>query len=175
MRIGILSDTHDQLAPTLAAMEVFRSECVAAVVHCGDLTGVEVLKTCSELPTYFTLGNHDCDMARVLENAAQECGATCLRWGGLIELHGHSIAVAHGHLTMDLKPLIAAVPDYLFTGHTHIASLSQNGKTRRVNPGALFDAAEFSVAIVDLATDDVRFITIPGGRCAPNGSRAGFA
>lgn len=63
---------------------------------------------------------------------------------------------------MDLRPLLDAGPDYLLSGHSHIAGESRVGPTRRINPGALFEADEFSVAILDLATDDVRFINIPG-------------
>ncbi len=36
MRVGIVSDTHDDLAAVEAAVALFDREGVDAVVHCGD-------------------------------------------------------------------------------------------------------------------------------------------
>ena len=38
MNIGILSDTHNSVANTLAALEIFRREGVTRLFHCGDIT-----------------------------------------------------------------------------------------------------------------------------------------
>ena len=43
MRIGILSDTHDQIARTTRAVVLLRAEGAEALVHCGDLTGPEIV------------------------------------------------------------------------------------------------------------------------------------
>ena len=96
-----------------------------------------------------------------LRNAAREHGATCLGWGGEFTIATKRLVVVHGHLTMDLRPLLDAKPDYLFSGHSHIADESYYGVTRRINPGALAEADEYSVAVLDLETDVVQFIPIP--------------
>jgi uncharacterized protein len=84
VRIGILSDTHDQLRRTHHAVDLLRSAGAETLVPCGDLAGPEIIVACSVLPLYFTFGNHDCDMVRILEQAAAENGAQCLKWGGEI-------------------------------------------------------------------------------------------
>lgn len=60
-----------------------------------------------------------------------------------------------------LAAFVDAHPDYLLSGHSHIARDWRAGPTRRINPGALFEAEELSVASLDLESDDLRFITIP--------------
>ena len=39
MRIGVISDTHGQVANTLAAVRMLESLEVQAVLHCGDIGG----------------------------------------------------------------------------------------------------------------------------------------
>jgi predicted phosphodiesterase len=85
----------------------------------------------------------------------------CLSWSGELLLAGKRIGVAHGHVDADVRRLLKAEPDYLFTGHSHIAADRQIGPTRCVNPGALHRAREFSVAVLDLTRDDLRFLPVP--------------
>ena len=99
-------------------------------------------------------------MVRILSNAATEYGAKCLEWGGEFMLADKRIAVAHGHLTMDVKPLLEARPDYLMTGHTHEAADWQVGPTRRINPGALFRTDNPTVALLDLTQNELQFRTV---------------
>lgn len=160
MKIGILADTHDELARTRLAVQVLQNAGAEVLIHCGDLTGPEIVSTCSVLPFYFTFGNHDADTVPYLTQAAEDHAATCLGWGGEITLAGKRIAVVHGHLTFDLRPLMEAEPDYLFSGHSHIAGDWLQAGTRRINPGALHRAEKFSVAILDLNSGDLRFLAI---------------
>jgi hypothetical protein len=77
-------------------------------------------------------------------------------------LAGKRIAVTHGHMSSDVRRLLAARPDYLLSGHSHIAGQRWEGSTHRVNPGALHEADAFTVALLDLAADRVRFLTVSG-------------
>lgn len=160
MKIGILSDTHNELDRTRRAVELLVGEGVERLIHCGDLANGEIVRACAVLPLTFVFGNHDADMVPELRAAAEDCGANCLEWGGTIELAGKRIAVAHGHLTSDLRPLIAAEPDYLLFGHFHAQIDSREHPVRRINPGALFRAEEFTVATLDLDCDEVRFFVV---------------
>lgn len=141
-------------------MKLLRSEGAEVLVHCGDLASPEVVAECSVLPFYFVFGNHDADMVSALRSAAERHGATCLGWGGEFTVSEKRIAVVHGHLTMDLRPLLNAQPDYLLSGHSHMARDWHDGPTRRINPGALFRSSKFSVAILDVVADEVRFLTV---------------
>ncbi|QDT40020.1 phosphodiesterase [Gimesia alba] len=161
MRIGILSDTHNHLQRTERAVELLRGAGAEALFHCGDLASPEIVNSCAVLPFYFTFGNHDSDMVRILEQSAEEQGAHCLHWGGEVTLAEKQIALVHGHITRDLKPLLEAQPDYLLTGHSHQQHDFHEGTTRRINPGALFRAKVFTVAMLDLKTDDLQWLEVP--------------
>jgi putative phosphoesterase len=160
--VGVLSDTHDEIARTRVAVDLLRSRGAEVLIHCGDLAGPEIVEICSVLPFYFVFGNWDADMTAILEEAARTHRATCLGWGGEITLAGKRIAVVHGHLTMDLRPLMEAGPDYLLSGHSHESWDRMEGRVRRVNPGALYRAEEYSVAVVDLGLGEVRFERVDG-------------
>ncbi len=163
MLIGILSDTHDRLDRTQIAVEMLRAEGAKALLHCGDLTGPPIVAVCGVLPAYFVFGNNDSDNIPALQQAIEKVGGVCLDWGGEVTLASKRIALAHGHMHTDVRRLLAARPDYLFSGHSHTASDGRFGPTRRINPGALHRAAEYTVALLDLETDDLQFLTVPRG------------
>lgn len=160
MLLGILSDTHDQVARTRRAVDLLRGQGAEALVHCGDVTGRGVLEVCAALPCHFVFGNHDCDNVAVLRGAARELGVVCLDWEGVVELAGRRIGVVHGHLSSDLRRVLACKPDYVLSGHSHMATDRREGLVRRINPGALHEADEFSVALLNLATDEVEFLRL---------------
>lgn len=161
MKIGILSDSHNHLERTERAVTLLQHAGAKALFHCGDLATPEIVAACAKLPFYFTFGNHDADSVPLLEQSAQEQDAHCLQWGGEVKLAEKRIALVHGHITSDLRPLREAEPDYLLTGHSHQRHDYQEGPTRRINPGALFRAKVFTVATLDLATDDLQWIEVP--------------
>ena len=160
MRLGILSDTHDELARTRAAVALLRDAGAGVLAHCGDLAGPAVVEICSELPLYFAFGNHDADAVPALLGAAAEFGAVCLGWGGVFEFGGKRIGVAHGHLTTDVRRVLAERPDFLLTGHSHLRGDDAAGPVRRINPGALHRADEYTVALLDVASGSLRFLPV---------------
>lgn len=162
MLLGVLSDTHDELLRTRVAVALLVDAGADALVHCGDLTTPAILEACAVLPLHFVLGNHDADGVPALTAAAARCGAVSLGWGGVIDLPGVRVGVTHGHLTTDVRRVLAARPAYLFTGHSHEPHDRVEGGVRRVNPGALHRADAYTVAVVDVAGGDVRFLTVPG-------------
>src|SRR3954470_24494839 len=106
MRLGILSDTHDQVARARVAVELLRDQGAEALVHCGDLTGPEMVAVCAELPCSFVFGNNDLDRTPDLARAMAEAGAVCLGWGGELTLAGRRVAVVHGHRGGDVRRLL---------------------------------------------------------------------
>jgi uncharacterized protein len=159
MRIGILSDSHDQVQRTKSAVSLLAAAGAEALIHCGDITGPDVVYECTLLPTYFVFGNCDFDQD-VLRKAIARIGANCLERGGLITLDARRIAVTHGDSEREIHRLTALKPDYLFTGHTHVvADLRKNG-IRHINPGALHRAPRWTVACLDLLTDTLDMLTI---------------
>jgi putative phosphoesterase len=160
MRLGIISDTHDRCERTIAAVALLREHGAETLVHCGDLVGPEIVEACAVLPSYFVFGNNEDDFDG-LRAAMQAVNAVCLGWGGEIVLAGKRIAVSHGHLNREVQKLLEADPDYFLYGHSHHADDERIGPTRRINPGALHRAAEYTVALLDLETDKLQFLTVP--------------
>jgi putative phosphoesterase len=160
MRLGILSDTHDELTRTRAAVALLQGAGAEVLIHCGDLASPTILAVCSVLPCTFVFGNHDADQVPALREAGEELGAVCLGWGGMVELAGKRVGVVHGYLTSDLRRVLAQGPDYLLSGHSHQASDRQEGPVRRINPGALYESDAYTVAVLDLASDAVEFLRV---------------
>jgi putative phosphoesterase len=159
LRIGILSDTHDQVARTGRAVAMLQAEGAAALIHCGDLTGPDVVYECCVLPCYYVFGNNDFD-EDALRAAMNATGGVCLETGGLIELAGRRIAVAHGDLPREVRRLESTAPDYLLFGHSHHPTDQREASIRWINPGALHRASTWTVALLDLAKDELEFLAV---------------
>ncbi len=160
MRLGILSDTHDELARTRIAVRLLCDAGAEALIHCGDLASPPIIAELAVLPSWFVFGNHDADSVPALQRAAQEFGPICLGWGGVVELAGRRVGVAHGHMTTDVRRVMADQPEFLLSGHSHFSSDTMVGSVRRINPGALHRADEFTVAVLDLASGDLRVLRV---------------
>jgi hypothetical protein len=132
----------------------------AAVIHCGDIGSVEVVRQFARWPTHFVLGNVD-DNEAELEAAIRQAGLEFHGRFGSLELAGRRIAFLHGDDSRRLKEEIASgVWDLVCSGHTHERSERREGKTLALNPGALYRAHPHSLAVVDLSTMEVTSITI---------------
>lgn len=142
------------------AVALLRAEGAEALIHCGDLASPLIVAVLAALPSWFVFGNHDADMVPHLERAAAEFGVVCLGWGGVVELAGKRVGVAHGHMSVDVRRVLASRPDYLLLGHSHIASDRVVGEVRRINPGALHRADEFTVALLEVEVGEVRFLRV---------------
>jgi len=159
MKIGILSDTHDQRERTARAVALLMSEGAQALIHCGDLTTPDVVHECGLLPSYYVFGNNDYDELD-LRNAMEAVGGHCMGRGGEITLAGKRIAVTHGDSAREARRLLAASPDYFLFGHTHVPHDDGEGAPRSINPGALHRARIWTVALLDLADDSLEFFEV---------------
>jgi uncharacterized protein len=159
MKVGILSDTHDQIARTADAAAMLVDAGAEAMIHCGDITVPRVVFELDARPSYFVFGNCDDDI-QGLKQAIATLGGTCLEHGGLITLGGRRLAITHGHLEREIHRLEAMEPDYLLSGHTHRVDDRRRGPTRWINPGALHGAKTWTVALLDLESDELRTLTI---------------
>jgi uncharacterized protein len=160
MLIGILSDTHNEFARTARAVAMLRTAGAEVLVHCGDISEPELIPVVAVLPTYFTFGNHDADMVPHLERAIAECQCVSLSWGDEIVLAGQRIAVAHGHMHLDIGRLMALRPRYLLTGHLHFPYDRMQEGVRRICPGALHRADAYTVAMLNVQTGSLQTLTV---------------
>ncbi|HET6246398.1 MAG TPA: metallophosphoesterase [Tepidisphaeraceae bacterium] len=160
MNIGILSDTHDHADAMKAAMDLLRQHGAEFYIHCGDVGREEVIDQLAGLPSAFVWGNTDFDRA-ALTRYADSIGVSCFGNFADLELGGKRFAVIHGDDFALKKKLLAGQDyDYLLQGHTHLRQDERLGKTRMINPGALFRAREKSVALLNTQTDELRFLVV---------------
>jgi putative phosphoesterase len=160
MLLGIISDTHDQEKRTAAALRLLHDAGAQSLIHCGDITQPNILALFSGTPTYYVQGNNDDDddlrrAWKLMDHLHY------LQLGAVIELAGKRLGVTHGHLRSQVHELFSQAPDYLLTGHSHIALDERHGQIRRINPGALYRARHYSVAVLNLLTDELRFLAVP--------------
>lgn len=161
MRLGLISDTHDNVPATIAAMELLRQHKAQAILHAGDLVAPDMLEHFIGLPFYYVFGNNEYDLAAIRSRSAA-LGLNCLGNFADLTFENKRIALLHGHdSTLLHKTLRSNDFDYLIHGHTHQERDQRLGKTRIINPGAVHRANPRSVAILDLPTDTLEFLEIP--------------
>lgn len=159
MKLGILSDSHGRVAMVRQALRTLDEAGAEALVHCGDVGGVDVLDELADRRVWFVWGNTDDPMPSWRAHVA----ALGLSWpeGPLhLTLDGRRIGVYHGHERSFREALRDCRYDYLFHGHTHQSDDYHEGIMRIVNPGALYRVAVPTVALLDLAADELRFLEV---------------
>ena len=151
MRIGVVSDTHNNLKNVLRIVELFNAAAVTRVVHTGDITQAKTLDALAALnaPLFGVFGNNDCERES-LERAVgahgfvfQDPPFECI-W------HGRRIIVVHD--PRDLESLPGNSHDLALHGHTHLYRLTRTGDRLEFNPGECAGhlAGYNAVGIVDL-------------------------
>jgi len=159
MRIGILSDTHNELHTTRAAVRVFESLDVDLVIHCGDIGSKDIFSLFSAWPLHFVFGNMD--DPKTLREAVCDNGHTCYERFGHLKVAGRSIAFLHGDDSALLQQTVRSGQwDVVCYGHTHVAAKFSAGPTLVVNPGAIQRTSCPSVAVLDLPSCEVTQIDI---------------
>ena len=162
MRIGIISDTHDEVRAMEDALGILEAEGTTVLLHCGDLCGPAAMAALSGFDAWVARGNMD--RHSELEAAAQETiGSARFADHHRLTLDGQSAVLLHGHRQDELRELISAGEHaYVFHGHTHRRRDQRIGSTRVINPGALGGIRwrQRSFCILDLSTGEVTFIKI---------------
>jgi len=160
MRMGLLSDTHDHTAAMFAGLMALQARGVDFILHCGDIGSESCIDLLVGIPSAFVWGNCDWDRAN-LGRYAQSVGVSCHGNFGDLVLADRKIALIHGDdEALKRRLLDANEHDYLFQGHTHVHADSRAGRTRVVNPGALFRASEKTVAVLNLSNDQLQFLHV---------------
>lgn len=159
MRIGIISDTHDDRQALDQALGILKAEGIELLLHCGDLCTPGTMDPLAEFDTWVARGNMD---------RHPELGATARRTIGSgrfadthrLTLEGLSAILLHGHRQEELRSIISAgTYVYVFHGHTHRPRDQRVGPTRIINPGALGGMRwqRRSFCIFDPTADEVDF------------------
>jgi len=158
--ICILSDTHENLTAIDAALKVIREVGPDQVLHCGDIISPPTLKRFAGLPLRAVFGNNDGERPGLLRTA-RECGFGEMAEALDLEIGGKSFHIYHGTDPARLEGAILSQHyDYVCTGHTHAVRDERCGRTRVINPGALFMVRPWTMALLDLAADTFEIVEI---------------
>ncbi len=150
MLIGMISDTHDNLDRTKAAVDVFRRRAVKCILHCGDIISPFVVPLfnddCFE-KCVAVFGNNDGEWL-FLKQMFEPVGEL-LKPPAFFEVGGYRIALLHEPMPDDV---MAALPvDLVAFGHTHDV-VAREGKPIVINPGECcgYLTGKCTVGIVDM-------------------------
>lgn len=156
MKIGILSDTHDDSTGTLRAVERFRDAACGLIIHAGDVCSPFTARIIKEagIPHLAVFGNNDGDrlhLTKILDIRPAPRHA---------EVDGLNIVIFHEPFINDyIDPRRV---DLLIHGHTHQRSMSERENMLTINPGtvsgvlataktcAVYDTASRKAEIIEL-------------------------
>ncbi len=162
MLIGVLSDSHGRADTTARAVQALLNGGAQMLIHLGDFEAEAVIDELVGHNARIVFGNCDWD-EQALAHYAELVGVRVDHPLGLAEVDGKRIAFTHGHLARVMQDAINDGVDYLFYGHTHTVSDERVGRTRLINPGALFRAPRYTAALLDPMADHLRIIEVPKG------------
>lgn len=159
MRIGVVSDTHNNLKNVGRIVELFNAAHVDRVIHTGDITQAKTLDVFAHLrmPMYGVFGNNDQERD-TLDAAIARHGFTFMEPPLRLVWHERTIVVVHdplefeGHLLPDTQLALH--------GHTHRQRIELDAGRLTFNPGecAGHMTGYNAIGVVDLATLDVEIL-----------------
>ena len=161
MKIGIISDSHDNLENIVKSIKVFKDKGVDFVLHLGDYVNPNSVKAFKGIKLVGIFGNNDGDRFRLI-NAFHEVGGKIKGDFYEFDEDGLRFACYHGTEPQLRDALIECGRyDLVIYGHTHKCVDETKGNTRVLNPGTVhgfgdratvmvFDTKNRQVEIIDL-------------------------
>jgi putative phosphoesterase len=154
MKIGVLSDTHDNLPNIRRAAAVFMDRGIQTVLHGGDFCSPFTLLEFKPLADkgvrmYAVFGNNDGDKVLLTKRGEGIC--SFMDGAHVLELDGRRIVILHyPDLAEDL--FHSGVFDLVVYGHNHQTRLEGTDR-KLLNPGPCsgYLADKATIAVVDTA------------------------
>lgn len=136
MKIGIVSDTHDDDGIAKKIAVILREKKISKVLHLGDYVAPPILKNFEGFRLIGIFGNND-GYKYGLMNMFDNIGGEILGDFAKINIDGLNIALYHGEYR-EIAEALAKSGDYdvVFFGHWHKAEKTSFGKTLLLNPGS---------------------------------------
>ena len=142
MKIGIISDTHDNLPKIKEAVRILNERKVEFVFHCGDFVAPFSLNLLKELNCEWrgVFGNNDGEKEGLVKKSEGRIKDAPF----FISLSSKRIALTH--IYQDLEA------DIILFGHTHNPQKIRKDKKLFINPGEVggWLTAKSSLVILDL-------------------------
>ncbi len=137
MKIGIISDTHDDIENVQEAIRIFNKEKVGYVIHAGDYIFAGVTKEFSTLESKLigVFGNNDAERVEILKDFL-EINGDLKGEIGEIEIDGIKFGIYHG-TDNEIKQFLINSKKYdiLICGHTHRREPQQGSGVVKDNQG----------------------------------------
>ncbi len=158
MKIGIISDTHDNIPKIYSAVEIFKKECVDFVIHAGDIIAPFSVAPFMQMGIEWraVFGNNDGERKGLAEKSA-----------GRITDQPLDLILADRRIMVVHEPGNIRDQDYLdhdviVYGHTHRKEISRRGQTLVINPGEAcgYLTNMATLAILDTDSLSARFLEI---------------
>jgi len=151
MRIGVVSDTHNNLANVRRIVELLNAARVERVVHTGDVTQAKTLRALAQLsvPLVGVFGNND-ERGPLVE-VAREAGFEMVEPPLELDWSGRRILVVHDPLDVERW---WSGHDVVLHGHDHRRRIDRDEARLVFNPGECAGHLEGrnAVGIVDLVS-----------------------
>lgn len=158
MKIGIISDTHDNLELVEEAVDFFEEKGCEKVIHCGDMVAPFTAELFDgDFEFHYIRGNNDGEWN--LKQTIEEFGNF---YNNIAELDIESleIAVYHGTEKEIVEGLVEKDHDFVFKGHTHEKNVKEKDGTVEINPGGIElpeQEEKLHVVVLDTETREFEF------------------
>ncbi len=159
MKIGIISDTHDNIEAIKNFFSIFEEIGIKTVIHLGDLISPFVLDWINEVYSGHLIlvkGNNDGELLFTMEKI-KKYGYEYYEDPAILDIGGKKLAIMHKPIF--LEELIETDSlDFILYGHTHKIDNREAGKVKIINPGEAcgYLTNSKSYAILDLKTGEVK-------------------
>ena len=159
MKIGIISDTHDNIPNIKKAVNTFNANNVDFVIHAGDYVAPFSVVPFDDLKCDYAgvFGNNDGEKIGLSKKSQDKIKPQPL----ILELEGKSIYVIHEPNNLD-NLIDSQNYDIIIYGHTHEHVIENHGKTLVINPGECcgWVTGKATIAIVELDAMKARIIQL---------------
>ncbi|MGE4358125.1 MAG: metallophosphoesterase [Candidatus Omnitrophota bacterium] len=159
MKIGIISDTHDNLENIEKILTLFKKEGINFFIHAGDYVAPFSLKPYFEKGFDFigVFGNNDGEKTGLKEKSNGKIKEPPY----ILNLGGKEILVVH-ELSQIRELNQVELPHIIISGHTHIAEIKKEENRLFINPGEAggWLSGRSTCAILDLHKMEAKIIEI---------------
>ena len=134
MRIGVVSDTHNNLKNCRQIVRLFNDAGVERVIHTGDITQAKTLEVFAHLdaPMWGVFGNNDQERDSLVK-AIDHFGFKIIDPPLILNWAGKRIVVVHDPL--ELARVNPEDYDVILHGHTHRLTIEHVSERLTFNPG----------------------------------------
>jgi len=163
MNIGIISDTHDNLALIKKAVTFFNRKKVDLVLHAGDFVSPFTALEFKNLncPIKGVFGNNDGDKLYLQEKF--KVIGEIYPAPYIVKINNKNVIMLHKEKLIDALAESQKY-DIIIYGHTHQTDLRKIGKTLIINPGECggWLTGKSTIALLDLKTLEAKIINLAG-------------